>query len=470
MKTLNILILSVLILTSKVNAQDGENKAVLDPFSTVVVSGSAKIYLTQGETYYLKGDASDLRKLEYNIRDGRMTIPGLNMKKVYLNVVELDKIIIEGSAKIISESPLKGKDLHIDINGSGNGNLHLDLSGDMEMDISGTSNYILRGNAQSADIDVEGTANVDARNLTVEDAEVNISGVGKVIIDVRNELDAEISGAGKIFYVKEPAVVNKSISGLGKVTNIGDLDPDKVQITIGDKDLVIINNRGSITSDTISLYPKKVKPHWGGFEMGFNGYVNSDFKTTLPDAYSFLELNTSKSLAVNINFFDKGFNLYRRNIMLVTGLGIAYNNYRFQKDFTLLPDADRVSTANPVSPYTDSTGYIKNKLLVCYVTVPLLMQFNTSEISRKSVSISTGIIGGYRIGSHTKRMYKKDGRKKKDKDFDDFNLNPVKLDATFRVAYRSLNLFANYSLTTLFKDGEGPVLYPYTIGLRLIGW
>ena len=470
MNTFKILFAVLFFLGSTVVAQDNQNRADLDPFQTLYISGSAKIYLTQGDSYYLKGDADDLRKLDFTVRDGRMSIPGLNLKKVYLNVADLDKIVVEGSAKIISESVLKGDDIEIDINGSGNGNLHLDMTGEVEMNIAGTSNYILRGNANSLDVEVEGTANVDARNLSVVDAEVEISGVGKVLVDVSNELNAEISGAGKIFYVKEPAVVKKEISGLGKVSSVSSLDPDKVEITIGDKDLVIINNRGSITSDTISLFPKKVRPHWAGFELGFNGYVNSDFTTALPDAYSFLELNTEKSVAVNINFFDKGFNLYRRNIMAVTGLGLSYNNYHFRKDFTLVPDAPRVMSANPLPPYTDTINYSKSKLVASYVTVPLLLQFNTSEVARKSVSFTTGVVGGYRLGSHTKRVTKEGGKKDKDKDYDDFNLRPVKLDARFGVTYRSLNIFATYSLIPMFKDGEGPVLYPYSIGLRLLGW
>jgi hypothetical protein len=75
------------------------------------------------------------------------------------------------------------------------------------------------------------------------------------------------------------------------------------------------------------------------------------------------------------------------------------------------------------------------------------------------------------VGSHTKQVYDVDSEKKKDKKFDDFNLNPFRTDVTLRLGYGNyVTVFANYALTTLFKSNQGPQLHAWTFGVSLTGW
>jgi hypothetical protein len=48
-----------------------------------------------------------------------------------------------------------------------------------------------------------------------------------------------------------------------------------------------------------------------------------------------------------------------------------------------------------------------------------------------------------------------------------FNKN--RLSVTGRVGYGHFSLFGSYQLTTLFKDGFGPSVRPFSIGLTLSG-
>jgi len=97
----------------------------------------------------------------------------------------------------------------------------------------------------------------------------------------------------------------------------------------------------------------------------------------------------------------------------------------------------------------------------------LLLEFQIPVSGHKRIHISGGVIGGLKIGSHTKVLYKADGSKQKDKINDDFNLSPLRYGVTARIGYRALKLFATYNMTQMFETGQGPELYPVSIGLIL---
>jgi hypothetical protein len=112
----------------------------------------------------------------------------------------------------------------------------------------------------------------------------------------------------------------------------------------------------------------------------------------------------------------------------------------------------------------------KNKLVASYLTVPLLIEFNTSQNPKKTVHLAIGVIGGLRLGSHVKLVKEVEGKETKTKLRNDFNLNPWRYDATVRLGFRNYTLFGSYGLPNLFKDNKGPELSPFTVGLRVVGW
>jgi hypothetical protein len=109
-------------------------------------------------------------------------------------------------------------------------------------------------------------------------------------------------------------------------------------------------------------------------------------------------------------------------------------------------------------------------LKASYVTVPLLLQFNTSKIHNKSFHIAVGAQVAVKLGSRTKQVYAVDGDKKRDIYKSSYNLNPFQYGLTARVGYGKVNVFANYNLSEVFKSGKGPELYPFQIGVTLMPW
>lgn len=243
------------------------------------------------------------------------------------------------------------------------------------------------------------------------------------------------------------------------------------------------------------VYRKKKNPkfngHWGGFDLGINGYLTSDQRMDYSNIdgmnYNYLDLNMSKSIKVGINFFEQNLSLSKNQKWgLVTGLGWEINNYRFADKVSLLSDSSVIK-----GYYNDGVTVSKSKLVVNYLEVPLLLEFQTNKYRKSnSFHFTAGVVLGLRVTSHTKRVFEELNKeyyltdpatgqqvlqtvspgKKKAKTWDDFHLNPLKADATLRVGWGWINLFGTYSLTTLFKENKGPELYPFSIGLTLTSW
>jgi len=72
----------------------------------------------------------------------------------------------------------------------------------------------------------------------------------------------------------------------------------------------------------------RFKGHWTGIEFGFNNYLTSARSLVLPNDIDYMTLHSSKSGNFNINFAQLSLGI-SRHIGFVTGLGLNWNNYRF---------------------------------------------------------------------------------------------------------------------------------------------
>jgi len=246
---------------------------------------------------------------------------------------------------------------------------------------------------------------------------------------------------------------------------------DTMKVRVGHKALVIaegkhgsdikLNNLNDQEFESWTGHAARFKGHWAAVEMGVNSFANVDYKTFTPN---FMDLNQNKSFEVGINFlrYSIGLQKEKRNIGLVTGLGLTYNDYRFSNAYTILNDNGIVK---PV--VLDKNGLSKSKLSTSYLTVPLMLEFQIPVNGHdKRLYFSGGLIGGLKVGSHTKVKVSGD----KSKNHDDFNINPFRYGTTARLGYKGINLFGTYYFSTFFKDSRGPEMFPFTIGIGLMNW
>jgi len=293
---------------------------------------------------------------------------------------------------------------------------------------------------------------------------------GLQVLKAQDTVRVQILGKNVVTVVESRDSTDVKIGNNAIV--IKDGHGDTVRVRVGRKALVIADgkNGSDIKLDQLDDQefeswtgrPARFKGHWAAFEMGINSFAKADY-TGFPPDY-FMDLNQNKSFEVGINFlrYSIGLQKEKRNIGLVTGLGWTYNDYRFSNPYTIENDNGKVK-----SVVLAETGLSKTKLSTSYLTVPLLLELQIPvNNGDKRLYISGGVIGGLKVGSHTKVKI----NDSKPKDRGDLNINPFRYGATARFGYKGINLFGTYYFSTFFKNGRGPEMYPFTIGIGLMNW
>jgi hypothetical protein len=217
-----------------------------------------------------------------------------------------------------------------------------------------------------------------------------------------------------------------------------------------------------------------ISTNWFIMDLGFaNMRDNTDynyaqagtyFKTLRPAdgpvTQNSYKLNAGKSSNVNIWLFMQKINLIKHVVNLKYGLGLEMYNFRYDT---------RLSFRNDPQPFVfnDSIAFTKNKLYVEYLTVPMMININTTPDNRRGFSFSGGISAGYLTNSRNKQI---SGERGKQKIKGDFNFEPWRIAAIGELGLGPVRLYGSYSINRLQKDVTRVEQYPYTVGIRFSNW
>ncbi|MFN2314116.1 MAG: outer membrane beta-barrel protein [Bacteroidales bacterium] len=202
--------------------------------------------------------------------------------------------------------------------------------------------------------------------------------------------------------------------------------------------------------------------HLGGVEFGYNAYTTDQWGRNDGTLEGYLDLNTAKSS--NFNIVAPPVSLgFTRHFGIVTGLGISFNNYRFDGNNSLTVDDGGI-----VAPDYPAEGinYDKSKLATVYGILPVMLEVQIPVTYSSTINLGAGVIGAVKLGSHTKTVYYDDG-KQKDKNRDDFNLNVLRYGVTARAGYEMIQVYGTCYLSPMFEKNKGPELYPFEVGIAL---
>lgn len=197
--------------------------------------------------------------------------------------------------------------------------------------------------------------------------------------------------------------------------------------------------------------------HWAGFEFGFNNFSTVDNGMVLPADINYMSLHSSKSNNFNFNFSQLSLGL-TRHFGIVTGLGINWNNYRFDGNFNIQKRSD--GTIDSISPIATLE---KSKLATIYLTLPVMLEAQIPAANHH-LDLAAGFIGAIKLGSHSRMVFKNGDDVKA---YSDFSLNMLRYGATARIGYQNFQIYGTYYMTPLFKTGKGPggyYLHPFEIG------
>lgn len=496
-----ITVLFLMMPALQANAQEGgrtTEERQLPVFTKILLDGMLNVTLEQGDSRkaIVTTEAEDQGKVEMTVDKGKLRIVTNKLRnpgdlKVHIICTELDGLELNGAAELKSSGAIKSDQLNVVQNGATNGHLELDVKG-LTATVNGASTLVLKGFVNNMTATVSGAGDLKAKELQARIASVNASGAGSAVVNVSEEITGTSSGAANIKVLGDPAVKTikeSGINGLGKFNGadvkINSHDyGDSVRVRIGELDIEVIDGdttrvrvggagiqvdeKGNVTVKRERKH--RFDGHWAGFDLGVNGYLNPDFEMDLPKEYEYLDLVMQKSITVHLNFLEQNFNLIRNKFGLITGLGLEYTNYRFDNDVLLTKGEDGIARLEVNEELNDRRDYEKSKLVVNYLNLPLLLEYQTNRFSKSnSFHFTAGVVGSLRIGTHTKTVWN-DGGKQKNKVRDDFYLHPFKLESTVRLGWGKIDLFGNYSLLPLFRKDKGPEVYPFSLGLTLTSW
>jgi hypothetical protein len=450
-------------------AQAEQTKKILENFTSITLNGTFDVTLVQGTENSVSVKEGNIEELvSAEVKDNNLVLK--NAKKsasdVTITFINLNKLELSASGDVTAPDTIRSDKFEILLNGAVS-DLKLNVNvKELSTVISGAGDVTLKGTADSHFIQIKGAGDVKAYDLATNTTNVEILGAGDAKVNAKQELKGEINGAGNITYLQEPASKNITINGIGSYSMKGadEFDSDTLKFKVGKRKFMVMG-------DEDEKGDKKGKAklpaiNWAGIGLGVNGYLNADNKTDVPAGYDFLDLDYRKSINVQVNFWEQRIPIVKKHINLVTGMGFDFSNYRFEKNYRLNTDASYASAT-----FDSVYDFKKVKLVTTYLQVPLLLQFNTNASDKnKTFHFSAGVVGGLRIGSHTKYVYDEGNAEVKPKTRDDYNLSPFRYSAMARIGYGKIDLYASYALNSLFKKNEGPQLYPFNVGITLVGF
>jgi hypothetical protein len=287
-----------------------------------------------------------------------------------------------------------------------------------------------------------------------------------IVDDNKDEVNVKVGDKEVLKVVEsgDSTVVTVGDKSVFKVTD----HPDSTTIRVGDREIRIVERDGD-TDVQIGHFDhgnvfssSRFRGHWAGFEWGINNFLDAEHTLSREGEDSFMDLNTGRSWVINLNFAQYSLGFGTSHFGSVIGLGLEFNNYFFDGDNTMAEVNDYVVGI-------DTSGISKSKLTTTFLRIPLILEVQfPNNVRAKRMFISAGVIGGLKLGSHTKVVYENEYGKSKDKNKDDFNISPFRFGVTARIGFGCVSVFGDYYFTPMYVDGKGPDLNPFSVGLALV--
>lgn len=180
--------------------------------------------------------------------------------------------------------------------------------------------------------------------------------------------------------------------------------------------------------------------------------------------------------SIHTTGIGRGFNAYlcydfpikKSHLSFAAGIGIGTSNIYLDNQEISFHDTGALGNAVRFIPETKD--YKKYKLTTAYLEAPFELRYFANNKNRnKGFKAAIGLRVGTLVGAHTKDRISVDGTRYIEKSASKRYLDSWRFSGTLRVGYGNFSLFGSYNINTLFKDGSGPGIVPYSIGLCVTG-
>lgn len=177
---------------------------------------------------------------------------------------------------------------------------------------------------------------------------------------------------------------------------------------------------------------------------------NGTFPPPITDFHQMPELDNFRTLQIGFEK-DWGYNIIKGKLRFWFGINYNIQNYRFRDNqVRLLPHAQEFTYE--IAPTTNKQDIAdKSKIVTNYLGIPISLGYQNKP-KNPSFSVKLGIQGGYLVRCHSK-IRTLDGEKIKH--FDDFNMNDFAIHPFASIKLKSIEFYAKYGITNMFKKFQG---------------
>ncbi len=197
---------------------------------------------------------------------------------------------------------------------------------------------------------------------------------------------------------------------------------------------------------------------------------SSDHWTGVPDSIKNRMSGFSRGLNIYI-MLDKPFK-GNPHFSAAFGLGVSTSSIFFKKTGV---NVKATTTRLPFTNLDSADHFKKYKLATAYLEIPVELRFCADPANdKKSFKAAIGVKVGTLLNVHTKGKTLQD---KTDKTINSYiakesskrYFNGTRLSVTARVGYGLFSVFGSYQINNLLKDGVGPEIKPFQVGICLSG-
>ncbi len=204
------------------NVQEETREAA--PFDKIEVQGNFDIFIKPGNysAITINADENLLPHIESYVRGGELhvktaeRISHFKKLELYITMQEFNGADLSGACELEGKGQLRGKDVEMDFAGAVEATLEL-ICDKLDVDMSGACELTINGEGRRAKFEISGAGQVNAREFTTENCQVEISGAGEANVFATNKLNVDVSGAAEVRYGGNPGEVKQDVSGAATV-------------------------------------------------------------------------------------------------------------------------------------------------------------------------------------------------------------------------------------------------------------
>jgi hypothetical protein len=195
-------------------------------FTKVEIGSAFEFEINQSSSYSINVTADD-NVIDYvqvsqvgqtlKIRLERVSFLGPVTLRASVTVPQLHGLTASGASHGTVSGFSSSEDLDITVSGASRVTGDI-TAGNVEFDISGASSIQLEGSADDMVADVSGASSLNLDDFTVNNADVDFSGASSGTINLDGRLDADLSGASRLWYIGEPTMGDINTSGASTIS------------------------------------------------------------------------------------------------------------------------------------------------------------------------------------------------------------------------------------------------------------